>query len=539
MYRLKHTITVLQKYIPSTPISSLISIHRYGFSDDNTNEQTKNLYHNDLVHSFSESWQQNVDTRKKLRGDVIDRVRVSDYGTDKDIRDMILKIQDPTKMIEYITNSSNNIKSVQTYGIAMAKCKKNKDWKSVRIIMDLLLSNNKVNPQCIQFNQLIDCMAHADLPHTCIEYFDLMTNKYGIKPTNFTFATLIKSFRRQALYELAEKYFQCMIHKWNIEPHDSIYCEMMCVYGTAHQTKKATDLFNKHRLQLSTGNTYNLPITTAYLNVFSKSGDLNGMEKVIELMKNVGCELNIVIMSSIITGYQRKRRYKKSLQVLYEWTRNKMNKPDQTLLYRKCVALSTLIADGSMSLDKRHKLFKQLQKTMYIESKQLCFQPDAKYFLLELEGAIFLYRDQNPMKIVEIFESLLNRKLIGYQKRYGENIDIELHMFQKWHAQFILRYLFGLKITEIMNILNQNKLFIVVGKGKHAKGKTNQSGQMKQFVINELKSWNPPIHCQEHKINAGLIWIDKDELIPYLNDHNNYAKQKLSVGSDDWCKIEV
>ena len=51
--------------------------------------------------------------------------------------------------------------------------------------------------------------------------------------------------------------------------------------------------------------------------------------------------------------------------------------------------------------------------------------------------------------------------------------------------------------------------------------------------MSELASWNPPIRSHVWAENKGTIYIEKEDLLPYVQD-NNYAKLRLTEPSNDW-----
>ena len=152
----------------------------------------------------------------------------------------------------------------------------------------------------------------------------------------------------------------------------------------------------------------------------------------------------------------------------------------------------------------------------------------------QLNGAIFLYRFDDPMRIIDVFVDLVERQLIGY-KKYDVNLDgfvIDLHFFQLWTVQFIIRYLFGFEWKQLSELMIGDKLWIITGKGKHDMI-NDKKGKVKDFLIKELMAWEIPIKCNVGTRNAGMVFIHTNDLLPYLND-NNCAKHKFTVPSTDW-----
>ena len=146
------------------------------------------------------------------------------------------------------------------------------------------------------------------------------------------------------------------------------------------------------------------------------------------------------------------------------------------------------------------------------------------------------------MKIVKIFESLLQENLIAFTRSndMGKTYLIDLHCYYPWEAQFILRYILAFEIDNILKQnekYNQNVLSIIVGSGKHNKYKNKF--RLRDFIINDLFSYEPAIKANINKDNEGRIDINHSELIEYRNNigvGNNSAFKKLQAPSEpnDW-----
>ena len=136
------------------------------------------------------------------------------------------------------------------------------------------------------------------------------------------------------------------------------------------------------------------------------------------------------------------------------------------------------------------------------------------------EACIGVYGQENVMEMVRVFEQLVERKLMGFTKwdaLYGD-YAIDLHGFHPSTAQFVLRYVFGLKLQELLEMMDDdNALVIIVGKGKHSG--EQKGGVLKEFIKNELKSFDPPIECDKQSQDSGTILIEKAKLQPFLVDN--------------------
>merc|ERR1712228_782080 len=111
-------------------------------------------------------------------------------------------------------------------------------------------------------------------------------------------------------------------------------------------------------------------------------------------------------------------------------------------------------------------------------------------------------------EIVNVFESLLSEQLFGYSSPHHPDM-IDLHGYQSTDAQFVIRYVFGFKNDYLMQCCRQHgNVKIIVGKGNHSVGSTNERGSLKDFLIHEFESWNPPIRASIDEANTGRLVID-------------------------------
>ena len=152
-----------------------------------------------------------------------------------------------------------------------------------------------------------------------------------------------------------------------------------------------------------------------------------------------------------------------------------------------------------------------------------------------LFACISLYHNVDPMKIVQMFEeyqsgddNVLNYRVSGDDCKF----TIDVHCFNHLQVQFLLRYIIGFQLHEF-DLDERNGLDLIVGKSKHGIKGLDTKYSLKDFVMDDLLKYDPPIKCELHS-NSGLLFIPKDQLLPYLSDDANYAKLKLTVPSNDW-----
>ncbi len=95
------------------------------------------------------------------------------------------------------------------------------------------------------------------------------------------------SVRKQGLHKYAEMYLQIMKDKFEMQPCVVTYTEMLCCYAKSFQKEKAMQLFAEYQQRSNGLAQKNETIYGAYLNVFGRLGDIEGMERVINEMETI------------------------------------------------------------------------------------------------------------------------------------------------------------------------------------------------------------------------------------------------------------
>eukprot|EP01084_Bolivina_argentea_P204135 348563_1 len=455
---------------------------------------------------------------------------------DHTIQISLTQAKSSDEIFSIIQTHWNIIKYPSVYSIAIKQCIEFRDWIIIRRLMDLLIYS-AVEPTIFEFTQFFNAMALSHYPwQISDEYFKRMCNEYKIIPDKFIFSILIKGCRKECMYELAEDYWVTMIVKYNITPTSYLYTEMISVYAKSNQKRKAIKLFEQFSEKLK-NKQIKFDVTTfhAYLTIFTQNGDINGMEQALILMKSFNISLNKLFVTEIMNGYIRGRKPKRAIDIFnavvgrYISINDMDIKGKEPMLELKCIALCYIMKDDQNiwnNLEKKKSLYDEILMTMdrlmqYGHKANFSFY-HAKTLLF---AAIVMYSDNNPMEIVTMFEDLVNGGYIMYEQ--SEN-EIDLYRFELIQVQFILRYVIG-------NIKDNNKdLLFNVGMSKHNFSDTNNMLKLKQFVIKELLTYEPPIRCKKEKNNEGRLCVNKEELASYVNDENNYAMRKLINPSNDW-----
>eukprot|EP01083_Nonionella_stella_P095092 266892_1 len=502
------------------------------FSDyfKDKNQVSNALHHNRLINS---------QIGKQLLGQDDVRAPISSpTGINTDIKAYINNSDNSKDILSIMEQNVSVIEHVSIFSKAMKKCDDLRDWHAVHEMMKLLLSST-LHPDRISFNIFFNCMSHADAPELAIKYFDVMVNEYLIKPDVLSFSSIIKSFRWQGRLKQAETFWYMMHHKYHLEPHELLYTEMISIYAKCRETEKGTKLFNEYldkvQKQLLRPEK---PVYGAYLNVFSRSGDIEGMIHANALICDAGFPSDVVTMTDVMRGYLVARNEDGCLDVLEEWLSYDLF-PALPMMHLKCLALAFKIARSKASFEDKHAMFLEIRDTIHKQLKYYELGKNALIVMTELDGAIFLYRFHDPKKIIPVFNDVIQTKLVDYRAfdHRSKQYIIDFHAFQASQVQFIIRYLIGFELDKLLKILIDDELVIVVGLRRHSgERKTKRKGGLKVFLKSELKSWNPPINCYENKI-PGRVNIHKSDLLPYLNK-NNYAKKLLTEPSKHWHQIQ-
>eukprot|EP01083_Nonionella_stella_P082508 227732_1 len=493
------------------------------------NRLSNTQHHNRITNSqISKQLLGEDDVRKPIAGPP---------GINLDIKAYIETSNSSKDILSMIEQNVNIIEHASIFGKAMKKCDNLRGWQSVHQIMKLLLSST-LQPQRIQFNVFFNSMAHSDSPELTIKYFDVMVNEYSIQPDVVCFSSIIKSFRFQGKSKLAEKFWRMMHDKYHLQPDEWLYTEMISVYAKCHEIEKGTKLFNEYLDKVARQVLkHEKPVYGAYLNMFSRMGNIDGMMHANKLILDAGFPSDVVTITDVMRGYLAARDEDGCLDVLQEWLSFDYP-PALPMMHLKCVALTHKIQKSNASFEDKYAMYVELKDTIYKELKHYGFPMDALIAKTELDGAIFLYRFHDPEHIIDVFLSMVQKGVIEYKvyDTYSKSYIIDFHVFHPWQVQFIVRYLIGFELEKLLKILIDDKLLIVVGVGKHTEGRNNQKGKLKEFLKTELQSWDPPIRCHENKIR-GRVHIHKSDLLPYLQE-NNYAKKLLTAQSKHWYRPE-
>eukprot|EP01084_Bolivina_argentea_P029353 54475_1 len=444
-------------------------------------------------------------------------------------------------VVQLVQEHYAQIKDASTFTIAM-KTQNPKDFNGVEHIiklMDLMLSS-KLPLNVVAFGVFFNFMYIADMPEISKKYFDLMVNNYDITPDYKVFPILIKGCRSQGKFQLAKEYWNLMKFEYNIVPSNSyIYTEMILVCAASGEFETGKIIFEEYLARLTatdvTALPYNIVTFDVFLGLLADAKDEMNINHTLKLLSNYEPVWNKVTMTHVMKAFLKLSKPKQSIEELRKWM-EKGGHPSVTSIYLKCVAFCHIMAfDDHVRNNWKLKehYFKLLRRTISAGLDNYQTVTTRVFFSLELKGAILLYYNKNPTKIVDVFESLVVKKKMEYCRYDGltQTMAIDLHDFDFDVAQFLLRYCIGYKLNDIKLMSNSDHLVLIVGKSKHnARNKLT----MRQFVQDELLKYDPPISCKTHVKDFGTFVVDYSSLAEYLNNDMNYAKRKLIEIHDEW-----
>ena len=202
---------------------------------------------------------------------------------------------------------------------------------------------------------------------------------------------------------------------------------------------------------------------------------------------------------------------------VYKWykvmQRTDSNLITEGLLDLKGIAMSMMISDDdTLSFDRKYKIFRKLVKH---NKDAYDGKVSVSAALIELRAAIALYDGVNLKEIIRIFEEMVSEGRICYMK--GDKIDF--HCFDCLTVKFLLQYIVNHRLGDFDHDLkDKGRIEIIVGKGLHNKGGREywDSISIKDFVVKELLAFDPPIKCTIQASNTGVIFIGREQLLPYV-----------------------
>eukprot|EP01084_Bolivina_argentea_P279305 477494_1 len=277
---------------------------------------------------------------------------------------------------------------------------------------------------------------------------------------------------------------------------------------------KANALFTTYRHLADT------PMINAYLNVFTKTGDIKDIDNVLNTFQNNGIDYkhNITLCENIMNGYFNASQYEKCI-AFYKQTMKVENnhcieaaklEPTESMLKLKLLSHLTMFE----KLYDRYTHNVAKLSHYYTINYMLAIEiPDPKFFEFEILLRAILKRNEpgwNYRNIIVLFINCVKRGKLHWVK----DGCVDLSNYCIITAQFVLRYVLAYKVKELLK--NNEYFYIIVGDDKD---KMN-------FLLNELLQFYPKIAGIIDANDEAKIKIHRQHLEPYLLN-NNYAQVLL------------
>eukprot|EP01083_Nonionella_stella_P007363 21308_1 len=439
-------------------------------------------------------------------------------NVNKSIQKAIYNARSTTEISTICQQKQNEIYHSSIYGKAMKQCstrgaqnnsRHNQTVDDIVKIMDVMLRQN-IMTDVIEFNLFFDLMVQYDKPLLCRTYFKLMIEKHKLSPNVIIFCTLIKSTRAQCKYKLAEEYWNAMRNTYKITPNSIVCTEMISVYSVCHKPHDAINIFKKYE------NLADQQMMSALLSAFARVGDVKQMENILEMMQEQGVAYDASVYADIMNRHLNAQSPIKCIEICDDLMAKKQIKLNRTVLGLKGLALCQLLEQYDDAWDRsKEDIYDEINDLFDNTFPDYCIQCEFEEYELLLRANILFYRDRDRMKMVQMMEQIVHEKLNVFIKT---NV-IDLHRFSPLAARFVLAYVIGFKCSETVSI--------IVGKGNHGKGESNKKQNLGKLVISELLAYDPPIRCHVEPTNKGRLLIDKEQLMPYVVNENNYATKWL------------
>lgn len=241
----------------------------------------------------------------------------------------------------------------------------NKDQKDIieKQIENILNELVKYNctPNEITINTIIDVLITNDMVDKAWNYYDLMKEKYHLPPDTYTYTTLLKTIKNEDSQEKyiekafeivkqikiselngiadeilynsiidkcvrynkvkeAEAVFEDMKQNKNVIPGIIVYSLMIKLYGNNYNIEKVLSLYYEIKLQQTPNNI----LYGCVVNACIKCGALEQCLMIYdEIENNESIEMNIILYTTLIKGYSRKKNFKKCKEVYEKMEQDK------------------------------------------------------------------------------------------------------------------------------------------------------------------------------------------------------------------------
>lgn len=465
------------------------------------------------------------------------------------IRELIRKSDSTQQILTIVNDHRDKIQfETETIRIAIESTNAMQHYSESTRLMDFFLTESRFQPTINEFQVLLDGLSTSGDYELCSKYLNLMINEYGITPNLSIFSAVIRSCKQRAVFDEAQRFWDLMVNEYGIEPDERAYHELMSVHLRSGKKHSVTALFNEYLSRLKRNElSLSPPLFVLHLRNHCQFGDIQGMQSAVDLMTSFGIDIanTPTISLYLVKGYFAAKRYEECLSTLDEMVRSGLTVKLSHLTLRGAVLLN-MMRDRVRDIEAKRDLHQEINRIFYVELKERGLRMSPFAWRLLLSAAIVCFHNFNPMKMVQVFEGLVGDQRIRFRKRCAltGKMAVDLHGFDKTTAQFVLRYLMAFELSDSRKYAEwmdhhgvlDGYLVILCGKGLHSMGRPNHRGHLREFVMEELLRFDPPIRSEIDPDNTGQIKVHRSELIEYMkcDGEINYAMHRLAVPSEDW-----
>ena len=461
---------------------------------------------------------------RKNVGGHLRRGRIRGGYDNKKLRKYVFKSY-PNTILGILNDNKNYCLDSSVFGAAMKRCNELKEYTYCKHIMDMMLVDGMTGYlDVVKFNIFFDgmCSMYNGI-RICKEYYGKM-EEYGLIPDSITFSTLVKGcvYHGKRMSGYAEYlFYDEMIGKYNLKPSIAIYTLMLKIYGKTGDIEKAQHLFNEYYLKLN-DNVCDIAVWNALISCYANAGMIKEIKDTIKKMSTIGIVFdsnNSKYLCTMIMKTYLHLNNPNGIFNVYNKMITKDVKPDKLIIYHKYKGYYLLLQK-----DLKYYHLNKILTEMDSELTQYNIKSDHLIHSLKLESIILYYSTKDPLKIIQYYEDNSH----NFPIFRTPNI-MDFHEYSKILTQFILRYIFGFKIKDI---LSNDDLKIICGKNK------NNENSLKQFILNEINSWNYNIIIENDPTNSGCIIIPKQNIIHFNGKTNDIIINFFENISNNWCCFE-
>ena len=211
---------------------------------------------------------------------------------------------------------------------------------------------------------------------------------------------------------------------------------------------------------------------------------------------------------------------------------------DQVVLTSKIAIMNEKLAHCAIDESvKKKAIFDEIQKLFHIfENENL----EITFHIRKMMLASHIYLNSEEWwNVVNYFDSLLKDKDSKFNL-WSMDQKVNVHHYSHEECRFVLRYFFAFySRNQIERQFPKFNIAIVSGKATHSGQIAKRAGEtLQNTVIDELKSWNPPIYTEIDSSNKGVLICNANQVKSFFKANPigsyNFASKSLNrLKSDD------